>query len=637
VPADVDRRDAVATRGGGGDLSKRGESDAALDLLAKELRQLGDRIETATKRPEDGVARHLRRFMPFYALITVWVLMITVFPTRHETTSTVSALGTSAQAASIGQEAVGATGPADAGTAAVPAAGGETVSGAAAAPGVKAASAAKGSTPQAVAGVQVGTGLTRGGFECKPGVRQIPVSAYAAPCVGKFTGDNGGATFKGVTKDTIKFMRRIRGDSANRQAVEAFAQAAGAASSDVAKQVRDTFIEYFNKTFELYGRKVVIEEYTENSQSNGTEEAQSRGKEGACIDATREQQEFKNFAHIGATSGPFAECAGERKLMAMDFSAYFPESFYRKYHPYLWGDVTECERISYQVAEYIGKRLNKRKAKWAGDPLMQTQERKFGTYVPNNDEYQHCVAISEREFKEKYGGTITSRYNYTLDVSRFADEAAKGVVQFKAAGVTTVINACDPYSTTLMTSAATSQAYYPEWYIIGVAGQDIDSVARLYDQRQREGHLYGMSQLGDTGKLVGPNSEPGIVYKQITGKDMPAGTNGSYFDYLRIFSQLQAAGPILTPDAIDKGTHALPAGGAPGFALVWYSFAEDPSGRTGNGGDHTGIDDSREVWWCESCTSKQDGKAGGYVETYGGKRFRNNDWPAEEPPVYPAK
>ena len=30
-----------------------------------------------------------------------------------------------------------------------------------------------------------------------------------------------------------------------------------------------------------------------------------------------------------------------------------------------------------------------------------------------------------------------------------------------------------------------------------------------------------------------------------------------------------------------------------------------------------------------------DGDMGTFVETYNGKRFRNGEWPNEQPPVYP--
>ena len=42
----------------------------------------------------------------------------------------------------------------------------------------------------------------------------------------------------------------------------------------------------------------------------------------------------------------------------------------------------------------------------------------------------------------------------------------------KAAGVTTLMNACDYISTIFLTQAADSQNWRPEWLIIGVAAQE---------------------------------------------------------------------------------------------------------------------------------------------------------------------
>ena len=50
----------------------------------------------------------------------------------------------------------------------------------------------------------------------------------------------------------------------------------------------------------------------------------------------------------------------------------------------------------------------------------------------------------------------------------------------------------------------------------------------------------------------------------------------------------------------------------------------------------------RAIYWVckggnQACTEPApDGKTGTFKETYGGKRFRNGEWPAEDPPVYPA-
>ena len=63
----------------------------------------------------------------------------------------------------------------------------------------------------------------------------------------------------------------------------------------------------------------------------------------------------------------------------------------------------DCERIAYQTAEYMGKRLINRPAKFAGDATLKAKPRLFGTYVPDNDGYQYCVSTYKRELKEKYG------------------------------------------------------------------------------------------------------------------------------------------------------------------------------------------------------------------------------------------
>jgi hypothetical protein len=361
----------------------------------------------------------------------------------------------------------------------------------------------------------------------------------------------------------------------------------------------------------------------ESENGNSTEEAQSRGREGACADATKIAKELKAFAVVGG-SQPFSECAAEQGLLVFGAAAYFPEQLYERYHPYLWHRTMECERISYQVAEYIGKRLNARNATWAGDALMRQRERVFGVYVPDNDGYQHCVQISEDVGQREYGTEIASRYNYQLDLSRFPDQAAQAAVQFKAAGVSTVILACDPYSVVFLTQAAARQEWRPEWFLIGVAGTDTDNFADLYDPGEVDGHLFGMSQLGSTDKLLGQDSEPGRMYRHITGQDIPEGTHGEYFTYVHIYSFLQAAGPGLTPDAIGAGAMTIPAGGAPDYPAGYWSWQDGQDGTPG-AGDHTAIDDSREIFW--------DGDT--FIETYNGRRFRNGEWPAEEPPVYP--
>lgn len=572
-------------------------------------------------------AFHLRRWGPLYVFVAVFALLLVLFPTvSDEPTDDLEALldgggesalsegdlSGSADPAAEGEQAgsEGGTGP-------------STEGGGSAGP----SSSPSGGGP--VGQVVAGSGVTRGGVECKEGTRQIPLSAYAPPCVAKFEGENGGATYRGVSPTEIKIVVRKHADAGgpNARAVDEANRAAGQADRGSALAIAKVYAEYFNKTFELYGRKVVFQEF--EGKGIGTDEAQSKGREQACADATAIADSVKGFGVISYTTTqietePFSWCAAAKKLFVPRGAAYFPEIYFQKWHPYVWNTVMECERIGRDVGEYLGKRLYKKKAKWAGDPIYQSQERVFGTYVPDNDGYQRCVDISEQVLRE-YGGTVKHRVNYQLDVSRFPDQAANAVVQFKAAGVTTLTNACDTISTTFLTQAAEAQNWRPEWFIIGVANQDTDGQARLWSKSVVNGHLFGMSQLGSDKKIFSPEGEAYKVWKLAKpGTEPPAGFGLIYYGMLDMFTKLQVAGPVLTPENIAAGLRRLPPGGGDSGAMGTWSYATD----------HTAIDDSREVYWDPNATGF-DGKAGTYVETYGGRRFSTGKWPAEDPPIYP--
>ena len=575
----------------------------------------------------DGVQRHLRRYMPFYVFGAVWLLMIAVLPTNAPRGDDVNAgfsfggPGAVGDTGVSGGDAAGGTGHAGAQAGG----GGPAGAGGAAAP-VGAAGKAGGQRAAA-------SGATRGGFPCGPGQRQLPWSTYAAPCIPHFTGQNGGATWRGVEPETIKIVSRTYNVSPQRAAVDAVADQAGLASSEDTARMRRVFVDYFNKVYELYGRKVVIEDFTSNG--NELEEVQNRGREQACADATAIAQERKAFAvipHAASLSyGPFSECSAEQKLVVPIGAYGFPESWYRKHHPYTWGLQMTCDRISYLLTEYIEKRLDGN-ARWAKDPVYKTQPRKFGSIEPDVAAYQPCLDITDRELKRQ-GTPIVSRFKYAVDPSRMSAQAAQAVVQFKAAGVNTLILSSDFLMTINLTRQAANQNWGPEWLMIGAGLQDVDNTSRLYDQSVVDGAMFGMSQLGATAAMRGPESEPVTTYKRITGQDPPKGTDGSYYQMVYLFNALQGAGPNLNPQTFAAAFGQLPQLGPPRLDNGMWFFRTNPDGSPG--GDHTAVDDSREVYW-DGRAPGFDGGTGAYVATYGGRRFTNGQWP-REPPPFPAR
>jgi hypothetical protein len=557
------------------------------------------------------VVRHVRRYPALYVIGVAWLVMVLLVPSVVPKPADTNGTNASTQ----GEITNGTSGPAATHAA------GRTTNAGTLGPGTQALPGGAALT-RPVAAVHAGTGVTRGGFRCAPGVRQVPWSAYAPPCVAKFTGYNGGATYTGVTEKTIKIGVRVTVDDGGpaSKTSDKLQQAAGNATLTESYDYAAKLIPWFNKNYELYGRQVELVKY--NGRGNSIDEAQDKGQEAACADATTLATSVKAFAGVQygfqEESGVFTDCAALQHHVFLPLTApYFPESHFQRWDPYAWDNSMQCERISRDLAEYIGKRLNDRKAKWAGDVTLKNANRRFALYVPNDPNYLHCVSIFEQKFHNQYGGSIVSEYHYPLDVSQFPSSAINAIVQFNAAHASTIILACDNISPTFLTQGARQQNYHPEWLIIGVAGTDTDSSAASWDQSEVKGHLFGMSEIGDFSKLMSPTGEAARAWYEASGeKTMPnTGPMSEYYNLVDIFSLLQAAGPVLTPANAAKGIRLYPPGGGGAAPNGTWSFAHD----------HTATIDEREIYW----------NGTHYLQTYGGRRFQSGQWPSGDPPIYP--
>lgn len=307
--------------------------------------------------------------------------------------------------------------------------------------------------------VAVGTGTTVSGTPCTPSAPQF-VSLYAPPCVPRFHGNNGGATSNGVTATTITLAEREFPQTANTEQVAAQAKNTGAALPQVTDQVQQVFLNYFNSVYDLYGRHVDIRQVT--GQGDATTESLGQGQAQACADADNLVNQVHAFGEVGFAfnetfvgggTGPFSQCAAQQKLVEFGGNAYFDEATFQSQNPYVWSLTMDCERIAAQTAEAFGTLLANKPAIYAGDPSLKTKTRKFGVYVPNLPPYDHCNAGSGSSFGKlmvsKYhvpSSAVSSHFTYGLDISTFQQSAQQAVIQFKAAGVTTVVLACDLYS-----------------------------------------------------------------------------------------------------------------------------------------------------------------------------------------------
>jgi hypothetical protein len=580
-------------------------------------------------------AYHVRRYALLYVAGMLGLLALAIFPTVAGSGHNAGQLSAGVSA---GQAAGGAAGAVEGQSQAAGDAGQTGVTGGTGGTGSAGSSGVSGSGTSSSGGPisaapPVGAGVTRSGVTCQPGVRQLPFSQYADPCVGKFTGNNGGATYNGVTGSTITLAIRHTSDSsgANAAATDAEVQAAGGDSYSAVRADTDKIVAYFNKTFEFYGRQIKVVDF--NGQGNGTDETLGQGQAGACADADAEANTVHAFAalnyELNFESEPFSECAARYHLYVPEGSAYFPETYYQKMDPYVWGITMNCNLISQEEAEFIGKQMAPSPAKWAGvdgATNLQNQQRKFATYVPNNAGYQDCTqqAISIDENQYHIAKNREDQYNYALDISTFPNDAQRAIVQFAANKDTTVVLACDPISPIFLTQDALQQNYHPEWMLIGVALTDADNWAQLWTQSEVQGHLFGLSQAGDTATGLDPNGEAGQALKA-AGVTLDPSTVVDYYELLSMANQIQAAGPNLTPANIAAGTRKLPVGGGQTGAVGTWNF----------GTTHTAIVDSRQIYWVGNQTSKANNKQGSYVAVYGGQRYQLGQFPSGQPPYYP--
>ncbi len=452
---------------------------------------------------------------------------------------------------------------------------------------------------------------------CEGGARQTK-EPYSPPCI-VFDGDNGGATSKGVTKDSVSVVYR-EGNLPSLFAV------AGTIAQKL--NIRDTnddihrtvqaYFEYFNKKFETYGRKVTLQFY--KGQGDQLAEFFGGNPEAANADALKVGQEIKAFADLSVLTVPYAEALVRQQVLAIP-PIHMSRDWYKEHAPYTWGVFVDCSRLVETIVDYAVKRLFDKPAKYAGDPAMRTQKRKMAIILPEQPWYKECGDAGEAKLA-KLGLKVDLRINYKLDIGRLSTDAPGIVAQLKAKGITTVACGCDPILPLFMTGQATQQGYRPEWFVAATALTDVDLLGQIFDAEQWR-HAFGISFLGDIYK--GLKAESYRAYKSVRDDEPAFISDVLYYPILLFFLGVHMAGPNLTPETFQQGLFNLPR--MEGETGTW-SFGPE---------DYTATDDAREVYWDPKQVSPFNNAPGRYITSLGGKRFYGDAWPAGEPsfPITP--
>lgn len=579
------------------------------------------------------------RYGPTIAVVVVLAALVLLMPGADDggtqqasTTGAVTGAGTGATAG--GSSATGA--------AAVSGAGGTAAGGATTAGGPSAASGGGGSTGAAggpITATETFAPAAEGasttwGPEHGPGNYPAPgpetpcredgampdFSFYSPICVPKFEGDNGGATAQGVTADEVLMVRyRPQEDPATTATLQAINAADDAATVDRASKA---FVRFYNLHSETYGREVKLVTF------DGTGDPAS--DEVNRADAVTIATELKPFVvvHVTASaSSIFAQELAARGVICICTTSN-GRSFYQGNAPYTYTILPILEEYYESMAEFWAKRLNGKPAKYAGQNVRVSNDtRKFGLiYLEGAGDVIDPRAKEGKEHFDRllaeYGVRLEKAVSYTFDIQQQQQQSTNIIGQMISAGVNHIACVCDPLYPIFLTSEATRQGYFPEWFITGTGLTDTTFFGRTYDQQQWS-NAFGMSPLW----VFSERKEESSGYR--TYKHVEDGFEGNGINVWQPMFQLSAAGihyagPNLTPETFQQALIAAPArGGRINAPLVKFT-AENPSA----------LKDWVEVWWDANSSGadelNQEGN-GILQKANGGARYTLGNWPVADP------
>jgi hypothetical protein len=470
--------------------------------------------------------------------------------------------------------------------------------------------------PGGAAGVV--TGANAGVRACPDRALQVPGDPYSPPCYA-FSGDNGGATAKGVTDDTITITAR---SVEYGSATEIFASLAGQSLDDSPASEEETLValaEYFSTRFQLYGRTLEVEYF--RGEGNGINELLGGGKERALADAVRAAEEHGAFADITGITLPYSDALARNGVIA--FGAPYPSRrWFEARRPYAWSLFSDGSNVAAASSSaVIGRYPPGSLAEHAG-PSLRDQPRRFGIIAPENAEYQESVEVLIDRLR-RAGIEVVTNQRYKLDLVSFPNQASGIIAQLKDAGVTSVLAYCDPAMLALgLTPKANEQGYEPEWITAGLVFVDQDVVAQTIDTNQWS-RAFGTAYNAVSEPVGG--SFPYFAYKSVRPDDEPAaGVEELYYQMYLLVLGLQMAGPNLTPETFEAGMFAYP--GAFGPRGTW-DFGP---------GDYTPTNDYREIWWDPDRISGQNRQPGTWVQLNEGRRWSPDDPPQGRAPFFEA-
>lgn len=507
-----------------------------------------------------------------------------------------------------------------------------------------------------------GSGLLGGGapVTVPPGINCVgnpprqTADPLSPPCVPSFTGDNGGATWQGVTSKEVVVMFHFAG-------TQGLCEHSGGAEpnqcdpaggyydlNDPNQANKYAFFHFlndwerfFNEHYQRYGRLIHFYAYFDDIvQGGGT----NYTPQDAAADAAKNEKDYHPFAALDET-GSYQDSytsvmAQHRTLIFGGAGTLLSEKYYQGYPGFYWGFPPPLEVRAQQWATWVCSRIWHQPVSFDGDGKTG-QPRKLGLLMTDDQTRPDTIEqekLSISALQSTCGITrsdfvATGTFHYSgADIS--GPQSGWGIQNmstFDRDGVTTILI---PGGVEYEDQRAASQlSYHPEWILEG-DNQNDGTLGAVNEPAAEYDHDAAMITPQTLQSAEGQAVEPSCLNALLevdpaidrTSLDIEYACIFFYDDIRQLFTGIQIAGPRLTPTSMDEGFHAIPPKPSTGPTEPSCFYSSD---------DYTCVKDAVVEWWDskaqpESTAGANAGSAGSgcWRMWMGGARYLPGRWPA---------
>jgi hypothetical protein len=445
------------------------------------------------------------------------------------------------------------------------------------------------------------------------------------PCVAFFEGDNGGATTRGVTRDEIVVVLSMENDEsphfvdyAEPITDEEYAVRGGPLHEN---KVAKAYMRYFNDRYQTYGRTVHL--YGYYGRQPGSGEGAGAAARADLIEIEREKKPFALIPQRPDKGEYFATEAPRKDILTVMHQG-FNRGLYQRNAPYLISyapDTTDTARIA---ASYLCRKLNGRDARFSGEVTDQSTLRTFGilyTQRPGTHLNKDLVRLFKERVRRECGVDISSTKEIAGAGQATYDDYPVALAQMRSEGVTTVIPILDTGASPFLLNGANAIGWHPEWFFFRLGTGDLPDdarSARILPQDQWQ-HAFGMTF--DYRRAHASRQHWYLALQEACPDcGQPTGEDASlmYETLTMLFYGIQAAGPRLTADTLDRGLHAIPERPSTSPYVPATYFTP---------GNYSWVKDAKMMWWDPAGQVEGENAVGCYRLPHEGKRYRNGEWP----------